>query len=232
MTVASQFGAILISLTACFTASLERTLIAFLGCFLFLVVYHLIYSSIEETNSIHLDNFIHIGGCLLGWFWVVIGLGILNILQNTHPCLASFAIDCVVCADSFSMIVGRLFGKHKISTIISPKKSWEGLIGGSIVGSFYNTGLMLLLRQWLLHIPQYEPINLFLLSLAGCSIEQVGDLFQSYLKRIGRVKDSGSAVPGHGGFLDRICGVLFVAPLFYFFARVGILPPETHIVPS
>ncbi|KAK2959299.1 putative Phosphatidate cytidylyltransferase [Blattamonas nauphoetae] len=231
LTVINQICATQISLTACLTASLEYTTFSFLGCFLFLVIYHLVYTSVKEKDNIHIDNFLHIGGCLIGWVWIVMGLGILNILQKTHPCLSSLAIDCVVCADTFAMLIGRPLGKHKISPIISPKKSWEGLIGGTVIGALFNTGLMMFLRIWLHHIPQYEPLNLFLVSLSGCFIEQFGDLLQSYLKRIGRVKDSGTAIPGHGGFLDRICGVLFVAPLFYFLTRTGVLPPETHIIP-
>lgn len=111
--------------------------------------------------------------------------------------------------DTGSYIVGSLFGKHKIYPQISPKKTWEGFFGGYV---FASIGLTLILWEQGMMKPLW-----FILSFAlwVCVLSFLGDMFESWLKRCAHVKDSGTILPGHGGFLDRFDGILFAAFFFY-----------------
>lgn len=110
--------------------------------------------------------------------------------------------------NSFAYLVGSAIGKNKLFPTISPKKSWEGFIGGT---------LATLLIAYIFSF--YSNIDIFLALVIGLSIPvlaTVGDLVQSYFKRKANVKDSGSLLPGHGGFYDRMDSVIFSAPFYYF----------------
>lgn len=97
--------------------------------------------------------------------------------------------------------------------LISPKKTVEGAIGGLVFSMIAG----LCLASYLPHVPQ---IHLIIVSLAAAIAGQFGDLFESQLKRVAEVKDSGGIMPGHGGILDRIDGVLFASPIIFFAAIV------------
>lgn len=113
--------------------------------------------------------------------------------------------------DTGSYIIGSLFGKHTMYLKISPKKTWEGFFGGYLFASIGLT--LLLLEQGNMH-PWWLVLGFaFVVSVLAF----VGDLFESWLKRCARVKDSGTILPGHGGFLDRFDGILFAALFFYVF---------------
>ncbi|MBO9668461.1 MAG: phosphatidate cytidylyltransferase [Bdellovibrio sp.] len=118
-----------------------------------------------------------------------------------------FLLAVVFAGDTMAYVFGVLFGKHKVMPSVSPKKTWEGSIGG-IVGSVVAGFLC-----WKFLLSDYSPI--FILGLAAVSgyVGQFGDFFESLLKRIADVKDSGKIMPGHGGVLDRIDGVLFASPV-------------------
>ncbi|MBM3184946.1 MAG: CDP-archaeol synthase [Bacteroidetes bacterium] len=110
--------------------------------------------------------------------------------------------------DSFAYFSGRLFGKRKLFERISPKKTWEGTIGGVLftllvgylIGAFINKGQELF---WVIAA----------VIVAPCAI--YGDLLESLFKRSLNIKDSGKILPGHGGILDRFDAVLFTIPFFY-----------------
>jgi len=119
--------------------------------------------------------------------------------------------------DTGSYIVGNLIGKHRISPILSPKKTWEGFIGGWI---FACIGLWLIAWEQGISL-SWQFITAF--TLLVCSLAFWGDLFESWLKRRAQVKDSGTILPGHGGFLDRFDGILFAAFFFYIFRNQLIL---------
>jgi phosphatidate cytidylyltransferase len=109
--------------------------------------------------------------------------------------------------DIFAYIVGLKFGRRKLMPLVSPKKTIEGALGG-LLGSVIAG---ILCAQFLLDasIPSMAILSVF----AGI-VAQFGDLFESLLKRVADVKDSGRIMPGHGGILDRIDGVLFASPIF------------------
>jgi len=118
--------------------------------------------------------------------------------------------------DSFAYLVGVSIGKHKIFPNISPKKTWEGAIGG-IVG----TSLILLLVAYILTFFGYTMNYLLvaLFAIISAVFAQMGDLAASYIKRECGIKDFGSVLPGHGGIMDRADSILFVAPIAYIFLQ-------------
>lgn len=114
--------------------------------------------------------------------------------------------------DTGAYVVGSLTGKHKIFPKISPKKSWEGFIGGvslTIAASF----LIFKINQ------NYSVTHWMILGLITAIASVLGDLFESQLKRMAHKKDSGKLIPGHGGLLDRIDSFLFVMPVVYFYTE-------------
>lgn len=118
--------------------------------------------------------------------------------------------------DTGSYITGTLLGKHHICHSISPKKTWEGMLGGYI---FACLGFMLIIFERGYKI---SLITLAFFTLTVCILSLLGDLFESWLKRRAQLKDSGTLLPGHGGFLDRFDGILF-AVFFFYFCRNYIL---------
>jgi phosphatidate cytidylyltransferase len=114
-------------------------------------------------------------------------------------------VFCVWATDSFALFVGKAFGKHKLAPKLSPGKTVEGAIGGLAFG--VATGALF---GWLFF--RDVPLGLTIGAIAGV-FGQIGDLFESALKRELGIKDFGGIIPGHGGVLDRFDSLLFVAPL-------------------
>ena len=114
--------------------------------------------------------------------------------------------------DTMAYIMGSLFGKRPLSSI-SPKKTWEGTISGVILAVLVvSYGGQLLFGKTI-------PFRVFILVAFLASVMgTLGDLFESKLKRLAGVKDSGSMMPGHGGFLDRFDSLLIATPYVWLFA--------------
>jgi phosphatidate cytidylyltransferase len=112
--------------------------------------------------------------------------------------------------DTFAYFAGHAFGKHKLYERISPKKTWEGFAGGA-VGSVVGA----LVTRWLLLGDDLGVGTAVAVGLGGAVLGPLGDLAESMVKRAAGVKDSGKIIPGHGGLLDRIDALLFVAPWVY-----------------
>ena len=130
-------------------------------------------------------------------------------LRAINPHWLLFAMLLSWAGDIAALYIGRPFGKHKMAPRVSPAKSWEGaagsVAGGMLVGGVYAHYL----------IPQASLVEALALAAAGNIAGQVGDLCESALKRGGGVKDSGTLLPGHGGWLDRIDSSLFSVPAVY-----------------
>lgn len=135
----------------------------------------------------------------------------------THRALLFILFILVSSHDTGSYLVGNILGKHKLAPSISPKKTWEGFMGGWI---FATIGLVWMLAELDAHL-SYAGVAAF--SLLVCTLSLLGDLFESWLKRRAAVKDSGDILPGHGGFLDRFDGILFTVFFFYFFRDYLVL---------
>lgn len=117
--------------------------------------------------------------------------------------------------DTFAYFVGSRIGKHKLYPAVSPNKSIEGGIGG-LVGAM----VAVLIAKYTF-LPIIGVFDALLLGLFLGVVGQMGDLFESLLKRACTVKDSGSMIPGHGGILDRLDSLLFAFPVVYYVAKYG-----------
>lgn len=168
--------------------------------------------------------------CLLGLIYItmpvlmLIDLGFkgdiytndrINEITNTlhydllFPCAIIFSIWI---NDTMAYIVGSLIGKTPFSKI-SPKKTWEGTIGGAI--------LCVIVIAAIAYFTHLLPLKDAAIIAALCAIfGTMGDLFESKLKRMADVKDSGTIMPGHGGFLDRFDSLLFAAPAVWLYVKL------------
>ena len=112
--------------------------------------------------------------------------------------------------DSWAYLIGKYFGKTKLFERISPKKTWEGFIGG-----FVFTILFAFLAHWIMPLIGQKEVSLthyIAMAIITSILSTYGDLAESMIKRNLQIKDSGNALPGHGGFLDRFDGLLFALP--------------------
>lgn len=153
--------------------------------------------------------------CNVGWFFVL------------------FTFFAVWVGDSAAYYVGRAFGRIKFSPRISPKKTWEGAIA-SVIGAVFVvalfSGFAAQIQSGLIHVHllvgdtgTVKSGPIWLVCLLGALINiaaQLGDLFESLIKRGAGVKDSGTLLPGHGGMLDRIDALLFAAPVALVLFRI------------
>jgi len=127
-----------------------------------------------------------------------------------------FLFLIIVCI--FTDIGGYIFGKTFKGprlTKVSPKKTYSGVIGSFLISLIFGLVYIKYLGQKSRILLEIDPIFIILLILLISLISQVGDLIISYFKRKAKIKDTGKILPGHGGFLDRIDGIIFVMPLTY-----------------
>ena len=124
--------------------------------------------------------------------------------------------------DTGAYAAGRLLGRRKLYPAISPGKTVEGAVGG-LLASFGGGALA---KGWFM--PQIGWLHVALITIPGSALAMVGDLVESMIKRAYGVKDSGKAIPGHGGLLDRIDALLFATPYVYVYATYVLhLGPAT-----
>ena len=111
-----------------------------------------------------------------------------------------------------------LFGKHKAFPVLSPKKSWEGCIGGVVGAALIAALYCLILNKW--YAQEDSELQYAVVCGIGSVIAQIGDLAASALKRNHDIKDYGKLIPGHGGVLDRFDSIIFVAPIVYYLLKI------------
>jgi phosphatidate cytidylyltransferase len=117
--------------------------------------------------------------------------------------------------DSWAFLFGSWFGKTKMLERISPKKTWEGAIGGAVISII----LAVILFSFLDFLSTFHVVILTILTVIAGTF---GDLTESMIKRSFNVKDSGNLMPGHGGLLDRFDSLLFSAPVYYIYISIVI----------
>lgn len=120
--------------------------------------------------------------------------------------------------DTCAYCVGVKFGKHKMSPVLSPKKSVEGAVGG-LAGTFLLTALYGAAFRVQMGVTVTQILVLAAISTVGGIISMIGDLAASAIKRNYGIKDYGTLIPGHGGILDRFDSVIFTAPVIYYLAK-------------
>ncbi len=143
-----------------------------------------------------------------GLFNLVENMGSIHSNQNEPLFLIAFFL-LVWSSDTFAYLSGISFGKHRLFERISPKKSWEGSIGGAIM-------TMIIGYAFGYYSQIFEPIIWVMIALLTVVTATFGDLVESQLKRSMKIKDSGSIMPGHGGILDRFDAAIFSIPFYVF----------------
>ena len=162
----------------------------------------------RKANPIH--NWAYF---ILGQIFIALPFALLNFIlfiSEWQPLVLLAVFVTIWVNDTGAYLFGVTFGKHRMFERISPKKSWEGFIGGA---------LSALLSGYLfsLFIPQISLINWLVISELIVVFGTFGDLMESLIKRTLEVKDSDTVIPGHGGLLDRFDSMLLAAPVVYIY---------------
>ena len=177
-----------------------------IGGFMVTLVLAFLLYGIAETRQ---TATVTMSTTILGTAWIALGLGFVLLLRDfpEYGRIAVFAVLIAVFADdTAAYLVGRLVGRHKLAPSLSPGKTWEGFVAGTIAAVAASFFTLYDDRNEFLSIWQAVALGVAI-ALAGAA----GDLFESALKRDLQVKDSGRLLGGHGGMLDRIDALLFAA---------------------
>jgi phosphatidate cytidylyltransferase len=177
----------------------------------------LLYLYIKELYSEHENPIANLGIIMLSQFYVVLPLALINVLAFVpFDCFIGKSVDnfyaiplCIYIFiwvnDTGAYLSGITLGRHKMFPRISPKKSWEGAIGGALA----TTASAFIVAHFYTFMGLWQWVGMaFVVVLAGT----FGDLTESMIKRQLDIKDSGHILPGHGGFLDRLDSMLFAIP--------------------
>jgi phosphatidate cytidylyltransferase len=205
--VPAGYGGVILALVGAQLGGVEWTLAGFLATF----VLAFVLNGVAETRA---PATVAIGATVLGAAWIGFGLAHLLLLRDLdrHARLILFTVLLATFAtDTMAYFAGRLLGRHKLAPVLSPGKTWEGFVAGSLAGVFVAFVALYEERKDYLQIWQAVVLGLVVV-LAGA----IGDLFESALKRDMQVKDTGRLLAGHGGMLDRIDSLLFAGPAAYY----------------
>ena len=152
----------------------------------------------------------------LGYIFLIVSFysaySIRNVDENS---LSKFVFVLTICisTDLGGYIFGKIFNGPKL-TKISPKKTYSGVFGGYIFAAMFTCLIMIASKSFLSNNFILN-INNILMILLISTVSQVGDIIISYFKRLSKIKDTGKLIPGHGGILDRIDGMIFAFPFYY-----------------
>jgi phosphatidate cytidylyltransferase len=195
---------------------IERGSISYRYYFVFFPLLSCVYM-IKLYKKFERKPFTNIAYTFLGIFYIAVPLALLNIAafeEGTYHFEIIFGCLFILWAtDTGAYFAGSLFGKRKLFERISPKKSWEGVIGGALLALAMTYGISFffdLLAFW-------EWLSICVIIVIG---GVYGDLIESLLKRSIEIKDSGNSLPGHGGFLDRFDGLFISAPFIVAFLEI------------
>ncbi|MGD0465524.1 MAG: phosphatidate cytidylyltransferase [Gammaproteobacteria bacterium] len=167
----------------------------------------LLYSKFTFIERLHFNTIYNYLSCFFALVpcWLSI-----NYMQVYNKSLLLFGCLIIIAADVGAYIFGKLFGKHKL-TKISPNKTWEGILGGYLGAILVAIGYIVFCTA---SVDGKFILRIILLTNVTFMFSVVGDLFESLVKRISGVKDSGNILPGHGGILDRIDSFCSGIPVF------------------
>lgn len=176
----------------------------------------LLFVFIAELFSKGTDSLKNSAITIAGLIYVALPFSLLNFVifretsgnSDFYPWLLVGILFILWTFDSMAYVTGSLLGKHKIAPKVSPLKSWEGFIGGTIFAVIMG----------ILNAVLFQEISMFnwiIISLLTVIFGTIGDFFQSKLKREIGIKDSGNILPGHGGLLDRFDSLLFAIPIIF-----------------
>lgn len=184
--------------------------------FVFLLILVFPLSIINELFRKSHASWLRVGTYFTGFLYISLPFGLMNALyfspgleQPSSAILIGLFV-IVWSNDVFAYLVGSMFGKHRLFERVSPKKSWEGSIGGLVFALFASWILSVFYHQ--MDVWHWLGIAV-IIAITGT----LGDLSASLLKRIAGVKDTGNLLPGHGGVIDRFDAVLFAAPFVFVY---------------
>lgn len=140
---------------------------------------------------------------------------LINIIRAKDLLYFIYLLLITIFTDTFALVTGKYFGKHKLCVAISPNKTIEGSIGGSLIGTIIATTFYVIFIEINTNI-----FIVILITLLLSVIGQIGDLFFSSIKRNYKVKDYSNLIPGHGGILDRFDSFIFVVILYTLFINI------------
>ncbi len=172
-----------------------------------------------KKSKLPLRNFLY---TILGVLYVSIPFSIANYLVfpetsagTYHYHYLLYVLILIWTNDTFAYLTGKYLGKHKMAVKVSPKKTWEGGLGGLL----FTIAASLIIYQL---SQTFSSPDWIVLSVIISVAANLGDLTESAIKRAANVKDSGNILPGHGGILDRFDATLLSVPLVYFYLLVFI----------
>lgn len=197
-------------------------------CFLFMIYSNLEHQQFSDLIDINILMFIFlVFGCssllyhksyttdkmfkLLGeTIFLSLAFSLFAVVRNMSLEYFIYLFSVTIFTDTFAQVVGMIIGKHKL-TPISPNKTWEGFIGGAILGILLSVIVYMIIVD-----PSVLVFRLIIVSTVLSIIGQLGDLFFSQIKRNHNIKDFSNIMPGHGGILDRLDSIIFVMIAFTF----------------
>lgn len=178
----------------------------FIAATLFLLLLPLIFYQDRKKYSI--NDAMYLIGVL---FFLGTAFNLLILVRNYSVLYLLFLVLITVITDTFAYITGKYIGKTKLAVIISPKKTWEGLLGGTFFGVLISS-----LFYYQVINPNVDVFTLAIVVTGLSLIGQMGDLVFSSFKRYYDKKDFSNLIPGHGGILDRLDSIIFVLFAFVF----------------
>ena len=211
--MASIFGAIVVFL---FTTLISKGLLD--HHFIFILIPLFIWICLAELYRFSEKPLENIAVSLLSILYIAVPLSLTSMLvfpdtETYSPNLLISLFVIIWIYDSSAYLFGSTFGKHRLFERISPKKSWEGAIGGA---------LLTLLATYFLadYAPDINRLHWMIITLLVVVFSTFGDLTESLFKRQFELKDSSNFFPGHGGILDRFDSLLFAAPVVVFYIKI------------
>ena len=198
------FGALITFLCTYFNLNLVYALIIYF-------VVNSVFSIIIEDYSV--ENYLYTS---FSYFYAVFMLNVLASINDFYLIISAFVIS--FSTDTFAYFVGSTFGKHKLIERISPNKSVEGSIGGTVFALIITSIYFILMNKYITNynIDFFVILIILISSISG----QFGDLFASKLKRYVDIKDYAQILPGHGGVLDRFDSLIFISPFIFILYNI------------
>lgn len=190
---------------------LAVTLVISIKCILFLF-----YDNIQNVSIS--SKYLYLLGYIVLPFIFIVKISFGTNDYNPKIILGLFIL--IWTNDTFAYLVGKSMGKHKLFERVSPKKTIEGFIGGVVFAAFAG---FLISKLYIQPKPEFSSKSILIWTIIALIVSifgTIGDLIESKFKRIAGVKDSGSIMPGHGGILDRLDSVIFVAPIIFLFYQI------------
>ena len=163
---------------------------------------------------------------ILGYFFLIFSFLTVYLIRNNFEdkSLSFFLLIITICisTDIGGYIFGKIIRGPKLIKKISPNKTYSGMFGSFLLSILFIVIINNNFISFLIDLNIYSLMNFSIILLISL-VSQIGDIILSYFKRLSKVKDTGKIIPGHGGILDRIDGMIFAFPFSYFLIILGIL---------